>query len=128
MTCSWTSRSVWGNVDGTRFEQIVTNLVGNALRFTPAGGHVVISLRARSGEAVLAVRDSGVGIVADMLPRVFDLFVQGERAADRGGGGLGLGLALVRRIAELHGGGVEARSDGPGRGSEFTVRLPLLIS
>ncbi len=117
---------VWGNVDGTRFEQIVTNLVGNALRFTPAGGHVVISLRARSGEAVLAVRDSGVGIVADMLPRVFDLFVQGERAADRGGGGLGLGLALVRRIAELHGGGVEARSDGPGRGSEFSVRLPAI--
>ena len=117
---------VWGNVDGTRFEQIVTNLVGNALRFTPAGGYVEISLRARSGEAVLSVRDSGVGIAPDMLPRVFDLFVQGERAADRGGGGLGLGLALVRRIAELHGGGVEARSEGSGRGSEFSVRLPAI--
>jgi signal transduction histidine kinase/CheY-like chemotaxis protein len=118
--------AVWGNVDETRFEQIVTNLLGNALRFTPDGGRVHISLRGRPGEAVLSVRDSGVGITPDMLPRVFDLFVQGERGADRGGGGLGLGLALVRRIAELHGGGVEARSDGPGRGSEFIVRLPAI--
>jgi signal transduction histidine kinase len=118
--------AVWGNVDETRFEQIVANLLGNALRFTPDGGRVEVSLRAWPGEAVLSVRDSGVGITPDMLPRVFDLFVQGERGADRGGGGLGLGLALVRRIAELHGGGVEARSDGPGRGSEFIVRLPAI--
>lgn len=85
-----------------------------------------ISLRGQAGQAVLSVRDSGIGIAPDMLPRVFDLFVQGARGADRGGGGLGLGLALVRRIAELHGGSVEARSEGPGRGSEFIVRLPAI--
>ena len=117
---------VWANVDETRFEQIVGNLVGNALRFTPAGGQIEVALRAADGLAVLRVRDSGIGIAPEMLARVFDLFVQGERSADRGSGGLGLGLTLVRRIAELHGGSVEAWSDGPGRGSEFTVRLPAM--
>jgi signal transduction histidine kinase/ActR/RegA family two-component response regulator len=117
---------VWANVDETRFEQIVGNLVGNALRFTPAGGDIEVALRAADGLAVLRVRDSGIGIAPEMLARVFDLFVQGERSADRGSGGLGLGLTLVRRIAELHGGSVEAGSDGPGRGSEFTVRLPAM--
>jgi CheY-like chemotaxis protein len=117
---------VWANVDETRFEQIVGNLVGNALRFTPAGGDIEVALRAADGLAVLRVRDSGIGIAPEMLARVFDLFVQGERSADRGSGGLGLGLTLVRRIAELHGGSVEARSDGQGRGSEFTVRLPAM--
>jgi signal transduction histidine kinase/ActR/RegA family two-component response regulator len=118
--------AVWAHVDETRFEQIVTNLVGNALKFTPEGGTVDVTLRAADGEAVLRVRDSGVGIDPEMLSCVFDLFVQGERAPDRGGGGLGLGLTLVRRIAELHGGRAEATSDGVGRGSEFTVRLPAL--
>ena len=117
---------VWANVDETRFEQIVGNLVGNALRFTPAGGQIEVALRAADGLAVLRVRDSGIGIAPEMLARVFDLFVQGERSADRGSGGLGLGLTLVRRIAELHGGSVEAWSDGQGCGSEFTVRLPAM--
>src|SRR5205807_1370504 len=76
------------------------------------------------GAAVVRVRDTGQGIPADLLPRVFDLFTQGDRPLDRSHGGLGLGLTLVRRLAELHGGTVEARSDGPGRGSEFVVRLP----
>ena len=90
------------------------------------GGEVEVALRAADGLAVLRVRDSGIGIAPEMLARVFDLFVQGERSVDRGSGGLGLGLTLVRRIAELHGGSVEAQSDGPGRGSEFTVRLPAM--
>ena len=115
---------VWAHADETRLEQIITNLVGNALRFTPAGGAVDVTLRASDGQAVLQVCDSGVGIAPEMLPRVFDMFVQGPRRPDGGPGGLGLGLTLVRRITELHGGSVEAASDGPGRGSTFTVRLP----
>jgi signal transduction histidine kinase len=118
----------WADADETRLEQVVTNLVGNALRFTPAGGAVDVTLRASDGQAVLRVCDSGVGIAPEMLPRVFDMFVQGVRRPDGGPGGLGLGLTLVRRIAGLHGGSVEAASDGPGRGSTFTVRLPTVAT
>ncbi len=119
---------VWADVDETRFEQIVNNLIGNALRFTPAAGTIAVTLRGEGGEAVLRVRDTGVGIAPEMLPRVFDLFAQGERGPDRGAGGLGLGLTLVRRITELHGGSVEAASPGAGHGSTFTVRLPALAA
>jgi signal transduction histidine kinase/ActR/RegA family two-component response regulator len=119
-------KPVWSHVDPTRFEQVVVNLVSNALRFTPAGGTVDVVVGADGADAVLRVRDSGVGIPPEMLRRVFEPFVQGERGPDRGPGGLGLGLTLVRRIAELHGGSVEAASEGPGRGSTFTVRLPAL--
>jgi signal transduction histidine kinase len=117
---------VWVDADGTRLEQVVANLVGNALKFTPAGGAIEVAVREEDGEAVLTVRDTGAGIDAALLPRVFDLFVQAPEGPQRGSGGLGLGLTLVRRIAELHGGRVEARSDGPGRGSTFVVRLPAL--
>jgi signal transduction histidine kinase len=118
--------AVWADVDETRLEQVVTNLVGNALKFTPPEGAIAITLREEDGLAVLRVRDTGVGIAADVLPRVFDMFVQAGRGPQGGPGGLGLGLTLVRRIAELHGGSVDAVSDGPGRGSEFVVRLPAL--
>jgi signal transduction histidine kinase/HAMP domain-containing protein len=118
--------SVWASVDETRLEQVVTNLVGNALRFTPPGGTIDVTLRAAGDDAVLRVRDSGVGIPPEMLSRVFDMFVQGPRGPGGGPGGLGLGLTLVRRIIELHGGTVEAGSEGPGRGSTFTICLPAI--
>ncbi|HEX6212968.1 MAG TPA: ATP-binding protein, partial [Methylomirabilota bacterium] len=119
---------VWASVDETRLEQIITNLVGNALRFTPAGGSIDVALRAVAGDAVLRIRDSGMGIPPEVLPRVFDMFVQGPRGPGGGSGGLGVGLTLVRRITELHGGTVEAASDGPGCGSAFTVRLPAIAA
>jgi signal transduction histidine kinase len=119
------AESVWVDGDETRLEQIINNLLTNALKFTPDGGRVAISVTGEDGgAAVLRVRDSGVGISADRLPRVFDLFFQGEATLSRSQGGLGIGLTLVKRLAELHGGSVSVASDGPGRGSVFTVRLP----
>lgn len=113
--------------DETRLEQIVTNLLSNALRYTPAEGAIRISLAAVDDECVLTIADSGIGISAEMLPRVFDLFVQGERGIEREEGGLGIGLTLVKRLVELHGGSVDVASDGAGRGSTFTIRLPRLV-
>jgi CheY-like chemotaxis protein/anti-sigma regulatory factor (Ser/Thr protein kinase) len=116
---------VWVDGDPQRLQQVVSNLVGNALKFTPAGGKIQIWVAARAGEAVLRVEDNGIGITRDMLPKVFDPFTQGERGLDRAAGGLGIGLTLVRRLVEQHGGRVEAVSDGPDSGSTFEVRLPL---
>ncbi len=112
--------------DAARLEQIVNNLVDNALKYTPAGGTVTVVTERAGGDAVLRVRDTGRGISADVLARVFDLFVQEPQTLDRARGGLGLGLTLVKRLVELHGGSVSAGSDGPDRGSEFVVRLPAL--
>ncbi len=112
--------------DAARLEQIVNNLVDNALKYTPAGGAVSVVTERVDGDAVLRVRDTGRGISADVLAHVFDLFVQAPQALDRAPGGLGLGLTLVKRLVELHGGSVAAWSDGPDRGSEFVVRLPAL--
>jgi two-component system CheB/CheR fusion protein len=114
-------------VDVVRFEQLVGNLLGNAMKFTPNGGHV--RLECESGDSdwiTIRVRDDGQGITAEELPRIFDLFMQFERGSDRAPGGLGIGLTLVKRLVELHGGTVEARSDGPGHGAEFSIRLPRL--
>jgi len=117
---------VWIEADGVRLEQIVMNLLSNSLKFTPRGGSITVSVRLEAGEAVLRVADSGSGISPELLPSVFDLFVQGDRKLDRPTSGLGVGLSLVRRLVELHGGQVEAASPGEGRGSVFTVRLPAL--
>ena len=111
--------------DTTRLEQVFTNLLRNAVKFTDRQGHIEISAQRQDGEAVVCVRDDGIGISADLLPRIFDLFAQGEQGLDRTGAGLGIGLTLVRSLVEMHGGNVEARSEGPGRGSELKVRLPL---
>jgi PAS domain S-box-containing protein len=111
--------------DRIRLVQICTNLLNNAAKYTPAGGELLLRARVEDGALALLVRDNGIGIAADLLPQVFDLFTQGERSPDRAQGGLGLGLALVKSLVELHGGSVDAHSDGVGRGSDFTVRLPL---
>lgn len=114
-------------VDGdlTRLVQIATNLIHNALKYTEQGGRIDVSIRAEASEAVLSVRDTGIGIGPEMLPRVFEMFVQEDDADKRAPGGLGIGLALVRQLVELHGGTVRAVSAGPGQGSEFVVTLPL---
>jgi signal transduction histidine kinase/integral membrane sensor domain MASE1 len=119
-------QSVWIDGDVGRIEQIALNLIENALHYTPPGGSIRVHAEAQGGRAVLRVEDTGMGIHPDLLPRIFDLFVQGDRGADRSHGGLGIGLTLVKRLAELHGGTVEARSDGPGRGSAFILSLPAL--
>lgn len=118
--------SVWVDADPTRLEQIIVNLLDNALKYTPDGGCIRVAVADIDGEACLSVADNGVGIAADLLPHVFDVFVQGKRSLDRAGGGLGIGLALVRQLVELHGGTIEAHSEGAGRGSVFVVRLPAV--
>jgi len=121
-----TAEPVWIEGDETRLEQIVSNLLGNALKFTPTDGRITVGVSAAAGEAILRVEDTGMGIAPDLLPRIFDLFVQGETELHRPRAGLGIGLTLVHRLVDLHGGRIEAASGGlPGRGSVFTVRFPL---
>jgi PAS domain S-box-containing protein len=110
--------------DLTRLVQVVGNLLNNAAKYTDEGGDLRLEGAQEDGEAVIRVRDNGMGVPADLLPHVFDLFTQADRSLDRSQGGLGIGLTLVRRLVELHGGRVEARSGGSGQGSEFIVRLP----
>ncbi|WP_296000694.1 response regulator [Rugamonas sp.] len=116
--------NAWVDADATRIEQIASNLIDNALKYTPPGGTIAVHTWIEDDNVVLMVRDSGVGIGADLLPHVFDVFVQGSRTLDRSQGGLGIGLSLVRRLADLHGGAIEADSAGNGHGSTFTLRLP----
>lgn len=111
--------------DPDRLEQVVGNLLGNAIKYTPDGGSVWVKATVEGAEAVFRVEDTGVGVGADMLPRIFDLFTQEASSLGRSQGGLGLGLPLVRELVELHGGTVQVRSEGRDKGSEFTVRLPL---
>jgi CheY-like chemotaxis protein len=120
------SGSVWLDADPIRLAQVIANLLSNAAKYTDERGLICLSAVEEGPEVVLRVQDNGIGMTADMLPRVFELFTQAEPALDRSHGGLGIGLTLVRLLVELHGGRVEARSDGPGKGSEFIVRLPCL--
>lgn len=111
--------------DPDRLQQVVWNLLANATKFTPPGGCVTVLSRCRGADAIIEVRDTGIGIARDFLPYVFDLFRQGHGSATRRQGGLGLGLSIVRHLVELHGGVVHAWSEGEGKGATFTVRLPL---
>jgi signal transduction histidine kinase len=115
------------DADECRMVQVVSNLLINAAKYTHPGGHIEISVRSDEGTVVLRVRDDGMGISGELLPHVFDLFRQGRQSIGRPLGGLGLGLSIVRRIVELHGGEVSAASEGAGKGSEFTIRLPLIL-
>jgi signal transduction histidine kinase len=114
------------NADRARLIQVVGNLLNNASKYTDVGGHIHLSARAEGNEVALRVLDTGIGIAAEMLPRVFDLFAQADCSLDRSQGGLGIGLTLVRALVEMHGGSVQAFSQGLGQGAEFVVRLPLL--
>ena len=119
------AESVIVSADATRLAQIITNMLDNAVKFTPSGGSVDVDVWRQGQDAILRVSDTGLGIGADMLPRVFELFAQAEQPMDRSVGGLGIGLTLSRRLVEMLGGTIAASSDGPGRGAQFTVRLPV---
>ncbi len=120
-------RTIKLEADPTRLEQVFWNLLNNAAKYTEPGGQIQLTVEAADGgEVVVRVRDTGIGIKAEMLPRVFDMFVQVGDHKDHAQGGLGIGLSLVRTLVEMHGGSITARSEGPGKGSEFVVRLPLL--
>jgi signal transduction histidine kinase len=124
LTVSLPVEPVFLLADPLRLEQVLTNLLANAAKYTEPGGHIRLTAEAVGKEVVLRVRDNGRGIAPDLLPRVFDPFWQGPGRGEKGARGLGLGLALVKSLVELHGGSVAARSDGPGTGAEFLVRLP----
>jgi signal transduction histidine kinase len=116
---------VWVVGDPARLAQVIGNLFNNAGKYTPDGGRITVALTREDGQAVVRIIDSGVGIAPELLEQVFEMFAQVDRTLDRARGGLGIGLSLVRRLAELHGGTVTAQSDGVGHGSTFTVRLPV---
>lgn len=126
LTVSLPGVPLWVDGDAARLAQSLSNLVNNAAKYTLEGGRITVTLASVSGEAVLTVQDSGVGLPADMIGRVFDMFAQINRSLERAQGGLGIGLALVRSLVTMHGGQVSAASPGPGQGSTFTIRLPLL--
>jgi len=117
---------VWAQADPARLQQVINNLLSNANKYTPDGGRIHVAVTVERDHAVLSVADDGIGIEAELLPRIFDLFEQGQRSLDRSQGGLGVGLTLVQRLVRLHDGRVEARSAGPGQGAEFSVHLPCL--
>jgi two-component system, sensor histidine kinase len=114
---------VWVDCDTVRLDQVLNNLMTNAVKYTPSAGRILVTLRADGEDAVLSVEDTGLGISARLLPFIFDLYVQADRTLDLSEGGLGIGLTLVRRLVELHGGSVAVTSDGEGHGSTFTIRL-----
>jgi len=119
-------RSLYVHGDVARLVQCLVNLLNNAIKYTDRGGRILLESRQEEGNAVIEVSDNGFGVAPNLLPRIFDLFVQSDRTLDRSQGGLGIGLSVVKRLIERHGGTVSVRSDGPGQGAVFTLRLPLV--
>jgi PAS domain S-box-containing protein len=126
LTLSLSAPAVWLDADPVRLEQVIGNLLNNAAKYSPDGCRIVLRAYREKAEAVISVLDEGVGIARDQIATIFEPFAQAERSLNRAEGGLGIGLALVRRLVELHGGSVSCASAGPGKGSEFTIRLPAL--
>jgi PAS domain S-box-containing protein len=126
LTFAQTPERIYVNADKVRLEQCVANLLTNATKYTEPGGDILVRSYAQGGEAVIEVIDTGIGIAADFLPRVFELFAQSDRSLDRSEGGLGIGLSVCKRLIEMHGGSVSCFSEGAGHGTTFTIRLPLM--
>jgi signal transduction histidine kinase len=124
LTVSIPKESLWVKGDLVRLAQVLSNLLNNAAKYTDTGGKIELKAEAAGTWVCLSVRDNGVGIPTTLLPQVFDLFTQADHSLERAQGGLGIGLTLVKRLVEMHGGRIEARSAGPGQGSEFLVWLP----
>jgi CheY-like chemotaxis protein len=124
-TVSLPSAPIWLEADAVRLAQVVANLLNNAAKYTDEGGQVHLSVWRDDDHAMLSIRDTGIGIGKELLPRVFDLFTQADRSLERSQGGLGIGLTVVRSLVEMHGGSVTARSEGEGKGAEFIVRIPI---
>jgi CheY-like chemotaxis protein len=119
---------IFVDADLTRLAQVVSNLLNNAAKYTERGGHITLTVKRQEGQAVVSVADTGVGIPSHMLPKVFEMFTQVDRSLERSQGGLGIGLTLVQRLIEMHGGSVAACSEGHGQGSQFVVRLPAVAA
>jgi signal transduction histidine kinase/ActR/RegA family two-component response regulator len=127
LTVSLPPQPIHLDADPIRLAQVFLNLLNNAAKYTKPGGHIWLTAERQGSDAVVSVRDNGIGIPADMLARIFDMFTQVDRSLERSRGGFGIGLTLVRRLVEMHDGSIEALSNGPNEGSEFVVRLPILI-
>jgi CheY-like chemotaxis protein len=126
LTVTLPPHSIYLDADPARLAQVVGNLLNNACKFTDAGGHVWLTVEQDLGQAVIRVRDNGIGIAADLLPRLFEMFVQADTSQERSREGLGIGLTLVKTLVEMQGGTVEGHSEGPGLGSEFVIRMPTV--
>ena len=125
LSVSMPNEPLWLNVDAARMEQVLTNLLTNAAKYTDRGGHFSLTAECEDDQAVVRVRDTGIGIEDTLMPHVFQLFTQSQRGLARSQGGLGIGLSVAKRLVEMHGGTIDALSEGPGKGSEFIVRLPV---
>src|SRR5262249_45924383 len=128
LTVALPEQPVYVDADRARLAQVLCNLLSNAVKYSDRGSGVRLTVERQGREAVISVKDAGVGIPPHMLPRVFELFWQVDRTLEKSQGGLGVGLTIVKRLVEMHGGSVEARSEGPGTGSEFIIRLPVVTS
>jgi CheY-like chemotaxis protein len=128
LTISLPTGSIVLDADPTRLAQVFSNLLNNAAKYSEPGGHITLSAELQGDEVVVRVTDRGIGIPADHLPRIFQLFAQVETASDKSQGGLGIGLSLVKGLVEMHGGKIDAHSEGPGHGSEFVARLPVITA